>query len=395
MESSLPTHISAASPGELLALLRLVGGLTRQELLERTGMSRSTLTGRLDQLSSAGFVFESRQRTSTGGRPAAVLACDERDAVVLSVDVGHHRTTVSLHGLDGTALGATHLARGGDAIDKLIPEILAAGDAHRATHPTQRLLGIGLALPAPVNARTGRVLTSVGLPDSEYPAAASLAAHFGVDVIVENDARALAVGASTEVPDLDDDDVFLGVKFSTGLGLGIIVGGTLMRGTSGAAGDLGHLQVTPGQGPICTCGRRGCLAAYAAGRAIIRDLERPDIVTVDDLAAAYDAGERGVIKRVHQAADMLGQQLGGLVQVTNPRYVAFGGFLGERPAVADRMRDLLRDSVADRIDGAAEFRVVDGHLTTASGLVRLVADHVFDPERIDAHLARIDGAART
>lgn len=384
----MPTQPSATSAGEILGVIRGSGGLTRAELLEQTGMARSTLYLRLDQLQAAGLIRESGFRTSTGGRPAAVLAFDARDRVVLTLDVGHHRAAASVCDVDGASLASEAVIRGSDeTLPELVEHLCGVGERLLAERRAARLMGVGLALPAPVDRHTGQRLASVALPDPSYPIESLVATRFGCAVSVENDARALALGVSTEVPDMDDDGVLLGVKFSTGLGLGLLTGGHMMRGSTGAAGDLGHLRITPGRGPECTCGRRGCLAAYASGRALVRDVARPDIASVSDLAAAYDRGEPDVVERVHAAARLLGTHVGGFVQVSNPQYVAFGGVLGGRPTIAQQVEAAIREQLSDRIGNAAEYRVANGDHTAASGLVALVVADALAAPVIDELLA--------
>lgn len=384
----MASQLSAATPGMLLAALRREGGLTRQDLLASTGMARSTLYGRLDQLQSAGLIYESGTRAPTGGRPATVVAFDDRDRVVLTIDIGHHRATVSLCELNGQALTEEVVPRTpNEAIPALVERLGGLGERALERAGGVRLLGVGLAIPAPVNTHTGKRLVSIALPDSDYPLVERLQERFGVHVAVENDARALTLGAAQEVPPMDDDGVLLGVKFSTGLGIGLITGGHIMRGSTGAAGDLGHLQITPGEGPVCTCGRRGCLAAYVTGRALVRDLARPGIATVGDVTAAYDAGDAEVVGLVHAAARLLGTHLGGFVQVSNPQYVVFGGFLGGRDAIAREVAAAIQTQVSPRISDMAEYRIVSGDHVTASGLVALVLDQALAPEAVDALVA--------
>lgn len=385
----MASRFSATSAGELLYQIRDAGGLTRQELLEASGMARSTLYSRLDLLESAGYIYESHQRHSTGGRPATVLAFDDRGRVVLTIDIGHHRATVSVCDLAGVRQCAEHVVARlpEQPLAELVTELGLVGESLLDDAHGVRLLGVGLGLPTPVNPHTGRRLPSVAMPDTNYPIGRRLADRFEVPVSVENDARALALGAATEVPPMDDDGVLLGVKYSTGIGIGILTGGQIMRGSTGTAGDIGHLQVTPGLGPVCTCGRRGCLAAYAAGRSIVRELGRPGVATVGDLTALYDEGDREVVERVDAAARLLGQHLAGFVQVANPQYVAFGGFLGGRPAIAAHVIDAIRAQVADRISDVAEYRVVNGDHTTASGLVSLVIADTLSPEAVNKALS--------
>ncbi|MEL4504613.1 ROK family protein [Luteococcus sp. H138] len=380
----MPSQISAASPGELFNVIRLSGGMTRQQLLTHTGMARSTLYGRLDQLTNAGLICEAGVTDSTGGRPASLLAFDDSERAVLTIDVGHHRAAVALYTASGEVLGElTCLRTAAEPLEDLADRVEGLVDQLLAERPGKRLIGLGLAIPTPVNVHTGRRLPSVAMPEASYPLSERLAQRYGVPVAVENDARAFAIGAAAEVPPMDPDGVLLGVKYSTGIGIGLLTGGHIMRGTSGAAGDLGHLQITPGEGPTCTCGRRGCLAAYASGRALVKEFARDDISDVGDLVCSYDQGDVQVMEAVHHAATILGTQVGGLVQVSNPQYVVFGGFLGGRPTIADRVIESIKLQVSDRISTAADYRVVGGDDTTAAGLLALVMELALSPEAIN------------
>lgn len=384
----MAAQLSAARPGELLALLRQTGGLTRQELLVRTGMSRSTLVGRLHQLEVAGLVHEAKRRSSTGGRPASVVAFDATDRVVSTIDIGHHRATVSLCDLEGSALAEECIARDEEEdLPALIERLSDLGRRQVAGAAGVRLMGVGVAIPAPVNRATGVRMPSVALPDTSYPMVERLSERFGSPVSVENDARALALGAATEIAGMNRNGVLVGVKFSTGVGVGLIADGRILRGFTGAAGDLGHLTIAPGLGPECTCGRRGCLAAHVSGRALVRDLARPGVRTVSDVAALYDAGDAEVADRVHEAARVLGTHVGAFVQVSNPQFVAFGGILGGRAPIAERIIESIAAQLSERISNVAEYHVVSGDHITAHGLVALVVEDVLDPANVDRQVS--------
>lgn len=383
----MSTLIFTASPGRLLSLLRQNGSMTRNELLAATGMSRSTLYGRLEQLQELGLIYTSGRRHPEGGRPASVLSFDDRRKTVLCIDVGHHRATVSLCGLDGRVYRERFVNRPNtDGIAEIINHLSNLGADLVQEYGGDSPIGVGVAIPAPIDTHTGIRMQTIALPDSTFPISEKLYDRFGVPVVLENDARALAQGAVLEAPRMDSDGVLLGVKFSTGIGLGIVAGDSVMRGTTGAAGDLGHFQVTPGNGPVCTCGRRGCLAAYASGRAIIGNLDRTDIRDTNDLARFYDSGDEEVRVAVHQAARLLGRHLAGFVQVTNPQYVVFGGFLGGRPSIAEQVVPVVEEQLTAAIRSATHYKVVSSDSVTAHGLVDLVARKVFSPEAIDAKI---------
>ncbi len=384
---------SATSAGGLLQLIRETGGLTRHDLLEQTGMSRTTLYERLDRLVRAGLIRESGREQSTGGRPAKIVSFDDRDKVVLTLDIGHTRCLVSVAGLDGSTLAERLLHREGEDIEALTDQLAMVGRELLSGLPAHRLIGVGLAIPAPVEAATGARRATYALPDTDYPLVEELSARFGVPVSVENDARALALGESLCGP-AHATGVVLGVKYSSGVAMGIVTEGLVMRGSTGSAGQIGHVRLDP-EGPACRCGGRGCLTEYVSGRALVRDLGRPDVTAVDDLARAVDNGDTQVVDGVRRAAALLGRSLGAIVQAADPGMVVFGGRLGRHPMVASLLAEQARAYSSVAVHRHTVFRAAQlGHRSGSVGLVAIVCENTLNPARIDTLLDSADPPPR-
>jgi len=352
------------------------GGLSRQQILAATGMSRGTLYQRLDTLASLGFVYDAEQLDTTGGRPARRVRFEDRGRVVLAVDFGQTHVRVSVTDLDGQALRSASTA-----VQIADPAVLDAaldlGAGLLAQAADERLVGVGVGMPATVDPATGHVLHPTTIsgwrPDSVLVA---VAARWAVPLVVENDARAAAVGESRPT-----DGTIVYVKLSTGLGCGIVVGGEVLRGASGLAGDIGHVRVSP-DGPLCRCGRVGCLAAYCSGRALLARLG-PRIESLAGIVAAVQTGDPAVLAEVGAAADVLGSALATTVTTVNPHRLVLGGALGSLPVVVERVGERVRDTVAERAWPVVEAGALR-QAATATGLARLVVRHVFDPAAVDA-----------
>ncbi len=376
---------SPTSAGGLLQLIRETGGRTRQDLLERTGMSRTTLYERLERLVRAGLICESGREQSTGGRPAKIVTFDDRDKVVLTIDVGHTRCLVSVCALDGSSLGERLAHRDGEDLRTLIDQVTMIGRELLRGLPGHRLIGVGLAIPAPVEATTGARRATYALPDTDYPLVEELSERFGAPVSVENDARALALGESLCGPP-HATGVVIGVKYSSGVAMGIVTEGSVMRGSTGSAGQIGHVRLDP-DGPSCRCGGRGCLTEYVSGRALVRDLGRSDVTAVDDVARAVDRADAQVVEAVHRAAVLLGRSLGAIVQAADPGLVVFGGRLGRHPMVASLLTEQARAYSSVAVHRHTVFRAAQlGHRSGSVGLTAIVCEDTFDPDRIDSLL---------
>ncbi|NUT33195.1 MAG: ROK family protein [Hamadaea sp.] len=367
-----------ATPGHLLALIRTRPVWTRRELLDATGMSRPTLLERLAPLFAAGLIHEAGSTPSDGGRPAQLIRFDDRRMAVLTFDMGHTHGRVCVSGVRGRELRSEtvrlDLARisPDDVLTRLTA--VAAGLAD----PAQRLIGVGVGLPGPISPATGLPGASTVLRLWEdFPVLDRLRSRWDVPIVLENDARAFALGEASA----DPGGILLGVKWSSGIGAGVVADGQCLAGADGAAGDIGHIRLDPA-GPACRCGRRGCLAAYASGHALAT---RIGVSSVEEIAAR--AGEPAVRDLLAEAARRVGEVLAALIALVNPRTLVLGGALGELPAVVSLVDSRVRDiAMPHSTDG---LRVVPSRLSgraATAGLVDLVVRRVLDPDAVDRTL---------
>jgi predicted NBD/HSP70 family sugar kinase len=358
--------------------------MSRQQLLASTGMSRATLYERLETLMRRKLIYEAESLEATGGRRSRKIRFDDRGRVVLAFALGQTHATVAVTDIAGRELRSRTLqsridAPAADVLDPLIrlgAELLAAG----AEGAEESLVGVGLSLPAPVEAGTGHVVHPTTIPEWEPDAVvASISRAWQVPLIVENDARAGALGECTA-----DDETIVYVKVATGVGCGVVVDGSILHGAHGAAGDIGHILVAS-DGPVCRCGRRGCLATFSSGAAIIDRLGGQGIVAMADVVQAARQGDETVEAVLRSAADVLGGALAATVTTVNPNRLVLGGVIGTIPVFAEQVRTRVLRDVVDRIaDGLEVLAGAEGDHAAIDGLTRLVVRKVFAPENIDA-----------
>ncbi|MDI7275191.1 MAG: ROK family protein [Anaerolineae bacterium] len=224
-----------------------------------------------------------------------------------------------------------------------IADMLALVDGLLGAMPEgETLTGVGVSFGGPVDAPSGTVLQSHHVPGWDgLPLASRLSRRLGLPVLVENDANAVALGellygAGRGVADL----VYMTI--STGIGGGIILDGQLWRGHHGVAGEVGHMVVRP-DGPVCTCGNRGCLEALASGLSIARRAREalaagrpgelllalaggePDGITAELVFRAALSGDDAAKSVVAEAAADLGLAIAMLCSIIDPARVILGG----------------------------------------------------------------------
>lgn len=239
-------------------------------------------------------------------------------------------------------MGGTHMRVGRvDAAGHILaqvkaPTLPAEGPAivvHRLAETTRGLLatdhggqdtgmiaGVGLATPGPVDTRRGVIITSPNLPGwREVPVADLLAAELGLPVRHMRDANAALLGEAWLGAAQGCRDAVL-LTLGTGVGGGALIGGQLLTGRDGFAGEFGHLTIDP-DGPPCGCGNRGCLEAFASGTAIRRRTGR----AASEVFAAARQGEPAALAAVAEVAAALGTGLASLANAFNPSLIVLGG----------------------------------------------------------------------
>jgi predicted NBD/HSP70 family sugar kinase len=381
MERMPAAFAGAASHGHLLDLIHTAEGLSRQQLLAATGMSRATLYDRLGALMRRGLIYEAEALEATGGRRSRKIRFDDRGRVVLAFALGHTHATVSVVDTAGRQLRIeSHSHTISDPADTVLTPLLNLGQSMLDAGSGEVLTGVGLSLPSPVEAETGHVVHATTIPD--WPADAVVAAlseRWSVPFVVENDARAAALGERQ-----NNRETIVYVKAATGVGCGIVVDGAILHGSRGAAGDIGHIQMAA-SGPLCKCGRRGCLATFSSGAALIDRLSTHGYSTIEEIGVAARRGEPVVLETLRSAADVLGRALAPTVTTINPDRLVLGGGIGALPVVVEEVRRRVLADVVERIaDGLAIESAAAGGESAAKGLATLVMRKVFAPGAIDA-----------
>ena len=263
------------SAGDIYALIRERRDITRTEIGQLSGLSRTAVSARVAPLAAQGLVVERELAPSTGGRPATYLSFNADAGVVLSAAIGRSRTRLAVCNLAGEILAATDIDQEpGLGPDDLMPDIVKRLDEllDDSGHRDAWIYGVGLSLPGTVDRQQGCSLDSPimsgwdGVPLPPY-----FAELTDAPVILDNDANVIALAERRGDRQAVDD--LLVIKASTGLGAGIISGGALQRGAVQAAGEFGHNKTPAAQGVPCRCGDTGCLEAIAGGWALVRALQ--------------------------------------------------------------------------------------------------------------------------
>lgn len=362
----------------VLRTLREQGALSRSQIARAVGLSRSTLseiTASLLQRGAIVVVDTDAAKREGSGRPAERLALDPSSGQFMGVDFGHRRVCVAVADASHEiiASGAERYADDApwperlDAAFRLIDRLTDETDVHYGA-----LQGVGIGVPGPHPVPPAahpapRQLPAPGLLDTVEDVGAAFASRFDASVLVDNNTRFAALAEAISGSSTVDDLIY--VRVSDGVGGGLVVGGRLVTGSTGLAGEFGHVRVNV-HGGSCRCGKNGCLETVASVPAILANC-RTRGVPVDDLDELRAAVERShpIVEQVlRAAAAAIGRVVGTAAMALNPAEIVIGGeIVRVAPVIVQQVRatiayELLPDAASIPVVRAAELSDDDGAL---------------------------------
>ncbi|MFI9003644.1 ROK family protein [Streptomyces sp. NPDC053541] len=347
----------------VLDLLRTAGeaGVSRLELADRTGLTPQAVSKITARLREEGLVADAGRRASTGGKPAMVLRLVPTAAYAVGLHLDRDELTAVLLDLAGAPVAVRRapldLGAGAEPVLAAARAEVAALLAAEPPEPPEGVkgdkggkggspvLGVGVAMPGPLDHRSGRPGRVTGFPEWDgFPLREELERRLGLPVALDKDTNAAALGLARR-PGAPGS--FAYVHLGTGLGAGLVLGGAVLRGGRTGAGELGH-QTVQLDGPRCDCGGRGCLEVLC-----LAALARGDLA---------------------EAARVLGTGAANLVRLLDVDRVLLGGraVLAAPEVFAHGAREVLAG-----LGLPAAVETVTGPTAVADGAAQLVLAPVF------------------
>ncbi|MGZ9226598.1 MAG: ROK family transcriptional regulator [Anaerolineales bacterium] len=357
-------------------LVRFAGkGLSRTDLAEEMGLTRAAVTTIINDLIANGIILETESRTTSSGRPPVVLEINPSHGLVAAIDMGATHLSVALGDFSARILEEVEVPFRIDngpekclkEADRVLHELL---QKRRLT--TVDLLGIGVGVPGPVITEQGTVMAPPIMPGwDRFPIRARLEEQWKTPITLNNDAELGALGEWAYGAGRGERNLAF-IKVGSGIGAGLIINRQIYGGTTGSAGEIGHLTVDE-NGPLCNCGNHGCLEAFAGGHAIASQARKlvasgkrtllseksVDALTAHDVAEAARRGDLPAQEILKRSGTYIGIAIAGLINLINPSTVIIGGGVAQ---VGDLLTSPIRQAVRQRSLRASEHGV---KITTA------------------------------
>jgi glucokinase len=290
-----------------------------------------------------------------------------KNKAYIGIDLGGTKILTAVADQNGKIINdvtiPTEVEKGSEAvfknIHKSLKEVLSGTDLHR-----DNIEAIGIGSPGPLDVEQGLILKTANLPFVRFPLVERIKEKMGIPVYLQNDANTAALGEKFFGAGKNVNNMIY-VTVSTGVGGGIIIDGEIYYGSSGNAGEVGHMVVDPA-GPVCGCGNHGCLESFSSGTAIARmgrkavkenssellnQLAGGDLDQIDAeiVAKAARKEDRVAIEIYNTVGRYLGLGLANLTNIFNPKLIVLGGgVMNAKELFKDEMeRSLVKSALAD------------------------------------------------
>jgi glucokinase-like ROK family protein len=397
---SLPNrNFITNSEKELIDLVRKNGEFSKADLMAFTDYSRTKITSCIESLLNKKILIANKITEYSGGRRSKTFSLNGKLGQVAGVDIGATSIDLGVADFSGKILARYSepalvkdgpikiLGRACSLLEKMLKE---------NNLKPEKMNGIGIGVPGPVDFSVGTLVSPPIMPGwDRYPIIETVQQWFpSANVVVDNDVNVMALGEINQGAGRGVDNLIF-VKIGTGIGSGIICEGSIYRGSSGCAGDIGHISVNK-SGPLCHCGNRGCLEAVAGGPAIadralmgaqagkspilLKHYEtNGNQLRTEDVGDAAREGDALAIEVIRESGQFIGDVLAGLVNFYNPEMIVIGG--GVRN-LGNLLLSSIRQTVLNRSTSLAtrDLQIVfseTGPDAGVIGAVNLAMDYIF------------------
>lgn len=371
----------------VLNLIRRHQPISRADLSRHSGLQRSTVSAIAEELISERWVMEGTASAAPRGRKPTSLHLNSQRAGIFGINVRPYVTNMALANLDGRFLVQETLAT------PLTPDDFVELVSRRVRelmtqYPEMAYEGIGVSLPGRVDLSSQRFVFAPNLGWKREDLKPQLELATGLTVELENEANVCALSEFWFGKHAEDARNLIAVAVSEGIGVGMVLNGQLVRGSSGLAGEFGHISIVD-DGPPCACGNRGCWEVYASNSAAVRSYNdvskngrtrgavNPVVKDFDELINVAEHGNPRAGEAIDQMAQHLGAGIAMLVTGLAPDLIVV---VGEVTRLWERVEPIISEEVRRRSFTHATTRIIasgPAPLPRLRGIIALVLQKRF------------------
>jgi glucokinase-like ROK family protein len=327
--------------------LRTHGPLSRAEVSRQSGLTKATISKIVERLENNNIIERIGRGDNARGRKSILYSYNASSALAVGIEVRQEDLRGVVTQMDANPLRSYSIPMPSTRIEEVITGIMKILENVRSEF-NNPVVGMGIGVPGVCDKQRETVIYSERLNWKMVPLVELIHQHADLEVYVENRANAAALGeywlgAGQET----ESSIF--IHIGSGIKAGIILNGELYIGGNGSAGEIGHIVIAH-DGPLCVCGKRGCLEALASTTAMTNYMlwmiqngqaeelaaklsNRVDHLAIDDVLEMAKLGDEIALKVLKESAEYIGAAVAILINAFNPKRVIIGDFANQAPPI--------------------------------------------------------------
>jgi N-acetylglucosamine repressor len=327
----------------VLNIIRNNSPISRTEIVNLSSLTYPTVSKAIELLAESQLVTSSGRGISRGGRRPLMLEFNPDAGTLIGVRVHKTRIQFGSFNLNQELLKYFELPLESTESDQVLTKIIQGIREVKASD--RQLMGIGLGSPGRVQYADGTIVSRFALRWTRPVSLKSiLESEFATPVFLENDVNVEALGEISRLPDSTPPAVVVYISVSNGVGAAVVLNGEIFHGSSGGAGELGHVSIDV-NGKLCECGNRGCMETFISSAAIAAELNQPIPKSENvflTLRQRMDNGDQQAVDVYSSLNAHLGAAACNLVNLFNPSHLIVGGDIIE---LGDQLLQDLRTKI--------------------------------------------------
>lgn len=304
--------------------------ISRASVASQVGLNKGTVSSLVNDLLEEHLVYESGPGESSGGRRPVMLLFNEKAGYSIGIDLGVNYLLGVLTDLNGNIHTEKQITFKNLSYEEIEIKLFETIEFLLTSTPEcpHGVIGIGVGVPGIVD-KDDNILLAPNLNWRNINLKEVLEERYNLPIIIENEANAGAYGEKNFGAGKDFENVIY-VSAGIGIGVGLILNGSLYKGSNGFSGELGHMTIQA-DGAKCRCGNEGCWELYASEQALTRKAEKLDIPSdmqdLEGLVTLAESGNDEIIELFEQTGDYLGIGINNIINIFNPQQVIIGNRL--------------------------------------------------------------------
>ena len=304
--------------------------ISRASIANQTGLNKGTVSSLVSELIDDHLIYESGPGKSSGGRRPVMLLFNKVAGYTIGIDLGVNYILGVLTNLNGEICEERFVKFTDLTYQEILKKLYYMIDYLTAKAPSSPygIVGIGVGVPGVVD-KQGNILLAPNLGWKNINLHDALKNKYETPVIIENEANAGAYGEKIFGAGVNDQDIIY-ISAGIGIGVGLILNGSLYQGQHGFSGELGHMTIKV-DGEKCRCGNNGCWELYASEQALINQAEQLGLslpasreYSLEHLCKLAEQGDEDTLKLFNQIGEYLGVGINNIVNTFNPELVIIG-----------------------------------------------------------------------